>query len=111
MAATKTVYKAKLKYYNGEVYLKGGNYSNGRQAIKIISLPKGELVTKATINVPDIILEDGEVIIKDYSENEGVLKFLQENNIVGPVLDDLISGFETVYIVKINSDLLAEINS
>jgi hypothetical protein len=111
MAVIKTVYKANLKYYNGEVYLQGGYYSNGRQAIKIISLPKGEVVVKATVNVPDIPLEDGEVIIKNYSENEGVLKFLQENNIIGPVLDDAITGFETVYIVKINSDLLSEINS
>lgn len=111
MATIKTVYKARLKYYKGEVYLQGGYYANGRRAIKIMSLPKGEVVVKATVNVPDVSLEDGEVIIKDYAENEGVLKFLQENNIVGPVLDDAITGFETVYIVKINADLLSEINS
>ena len=46
-------------------------------------------------------LEKKKVFIKDYSENEGVLNFLQQNGIVGPVIDTLNNGFVDVYLVEI----------
>lgn len=37
---------------------------------------------KATVNMPDVDPPDGCVFIKDYAENEGMLAFLLENEIV-----------------------------
>jgi hypothetical protein len=38
----------------------------------------------ATVNVPDEHIEPDEVIIKNYSENEGCLPFLITNGVVSP---------------------------
>ena len=43
---------------------------------------RGEPYCAATINVPEEHLEEDEVVIKTYSENEGVLEFLIENKII-----------------------------
>lgn len=59
-----------------------GKYHNGRTAIQIVSAKSGEPYMVASVNVPLVHLEEDEVLIKDYSENAGVLKFLVENNIV-----------------------------
>jgi hypothetical protein len=39
----------------------------------------------ATVNLPDEVLGEDEVIIKNYSENEGCLPFLISNGVVSPV--------------------------
>jgi hypothetical protein len=54
----------------------------------------------ATVNIPDAHLEPDEMVIKNYSENEGVLEFLQENNIVGPIIRTVRTGFVTCPVVK-----------
>jgi hypothetical protein len=38
----------------------------------------------ATVNLPDVVLGQNELLVKDYSENEGMLNFLVENCIVYP---------------------------
>lgn len=71
----------KSKYSDCLIYLDIGKYSNGRIAIQLIDAETGCPVTKATINIPDATLEDNELIIKDYSENEGLLHFLTSNGL------------------------------
>jgi len=55
----------------------------------------------ATVNIPAVVLEKDEVIIKNYSENEGVLEFLIENGIVSQPLRWVASGWVTCPIVKL----------
>jgi hypothetical protein len=50
---------------------------NGRKAIKLIDQEDGMPFCMATINVPQIPLLNDEVIIKNYSENAGVLEMLE----------------------------------
>jgi hypothetical protein len=57
-------------------------YINDRPVIQLISKKSGEPYLVATVNIPEIELESDEVLIKDYSENEGVLDFLEQNKIV-----------------------------
>jgi len=59
-----------------------GKYHNGRTAIQLISVKDGMPYMVATTNLTTVDLKEDEVLIKDYSENAGVLKFLVENNIV-----------------------------
>lgn len=47
------------------------------------------------------LLKDNKVFIKDYSENKGILNFLQKNGIVGPIQEILNNGFVDLYLVEI----------
>jgi hypothetical protein len=95
------MYNLKTPYGSYNVVLEWGNYSNGRRAIELLDAVEGDPVCVATVNLPDIPLGDNEAIIKDYSENEGVLKFLQDYGIVGEVKRWVRTGFVECPIVDI----------
>lgn len=56
----------------------------------------GEIYTVATVNLPAVSLEQDEVLIKDYSENEGVREALEKGNVIGPALASYRTGFAEV---------------
>jgi hypothetical protein len=91
--------KLKTTYSEYDVSLSWGNYSNGRKALRLIDQEDGLPVMTATVNVPEAELTEKEIIVKNYSENEGVLEFLQENGIVGPVKRMLGVGFPVVELL------------
>lgn len=55
-----------------------------RLALTLIDTMDGSPVGVATINVPETNLKPNEVVIKDYSENEGLLDVLVSAGIVIP---------------------------
>jgi hypothetical protein len=65
-----------VKFKKWDCVIVYAQYSNGRTAIQLKDDNDGSPVATATINVPDVYLEKDEVIIKDYSENEGMLDTL-----------------------------------
>jgi len=75
-----------------------GKYANGHNKIQMIDTTDGFPYATASVSVPD--LAEGEVGIKNYSENEGVLEFLLENNIVEPPHRFVESGFVIIPICK-----------
>lgn len=77
-----------------------GNYVNGRTALQLIDVEDGEVVMVATVNIPSSTIEKDELIIKEYSENEGVLEALQKAGIAGPVLRTVRTGFVSCPVVK-----------
>jgi len=94
-------YKLQTPYGSYTVSLEWNKYgSNGRTALELIDVEDGSPVMTATVNIPDAHLEPDEMVIKNYSENEGVLEFLQENNIVGPIIRTVRTGFVTCPVVK-----------
>jgi len=68
-----TVYNCKVLYQK---------YQAGGHRIDLIDLSDGMPVATATVHVPGVKLENNEVIIKDYSENEGIYNALLEYNII-----------------------------
>ena len=78
----------------------GSYHSNGRTALELIDVEDGEVVMVATVNIPDSSIEKDELIIKNYSENEGVLESLQKAGIAGPVLRTVRTGFVSCPVVK-----------
>lgn len=84
-----------------QVFLQLGEYTNSQTALELINTLDGSPVITASISVPDCALEKNELIIKDYSENEGVLSFLVENNIVRPLGRYVNTGLITVQIVEL----------
>jgi len=81
-----------------------GKYANGRTRINLIDDSDNEPYCTATTNLPDVLLLDNEVFIKDYSENEGVLDFLTTNNIVIATNKWATSGFVDVQVCTLNPE-------
>ena len=69
---------------SSKVTIRKRNYSNGRPALELLNAEDGLPYATATVNLPDVLLADNEVLIKDYSENDGMLDFLVNNCIVYP---------------------------
>lgn len=79
--------------------IKFGRYSNLRVAMWAND-DDGLPIVKLTVNAPYIELGESEVIIKNYSENEGVLEDLIEMKVVEPI-KEIIVGFETCKVCKV----------
>lgn len=86
------------------VSIKLGKYANNRISINLIDVSDNQPYAVATTNLPDVLLLDNEVLVKDYSENEGVLEFLTTNNIVVPTDRWVTSGFVDVQVCTLNPE-------
>jgi hypothetical protein len=86
------------------VSVKLDKYANGRTRICLLDTVDNEPYAVASINLPDVLLLDNEVIVKDYSENEGMLEFLTTNNIVFPTDKWVTTGFVDVQICTLNPE-------
>ena len=62
-------------------------YKNNRRAIILTDMEDGSGVAYASVNVPMEELGNDEVIIKNYSENEGLLEVLVEARIISEPVD------------------------
>ncbi len=94
-------YRLQTKHADALVYLKWGKYGNGRDALELVDASDGMVVMKASINIPDFMLDPEEIIVKDYAENEGVLDFLQSNGIIGPTIGFANTGYVKCPFAKI----------
>ena len=99
--------------YNPTIFFGGhrcemqlGRYSNGNKAILLIDDVDSSPVAYATVNVNDVELADNEVMIKDYSENKGMLDALQDSKVVERVVDVVQSGYVDIPVVTINPELV-----
>jgi len=100
--------------YNCNVHF--GVYSNGRIAIELRNAepieeqgytipPNSERIATATVNVVDLErLADDEVLIKDYSENEGMFNALKDAGIISDPLSLEKTGFVAVPRCKLLVD-------
>ena len=87
-----------------EVLVTKRKYSNDRIALELIDTEDGIPYANATVNLPDVLLEENEVLIKDYSENEGILDFLLTNNIVKLTGKGVQSGFAWIPVCILNPE-------
>ena len=75
----------KVKFKGKWFDLKKSEYTNNNRVALILGKEKGfhfENHYVATVNMLDVDLRKDEVIIKDYSENEGIYNALLEANII-----------------------------
>ena len=85
-----------VKFKEWDCVLQFAKYrDNDRTALCLIVAEINELIATCTINIPGEPLGDDQVIIKDYSENEGMLKALTDANVVGPPIRFVYSGYIT----------------
>jgi hypothetical protein len=78
-----------------------GQYRNGQRAIEMIDEADGAPYAVATVALVEEQLSADEVAIKNWSENEGVLESLIENEIVSAPIRYVSSGFVQVPICKL----------
>jgi hypothetical protein len=85
------------KYAPGPIKVSYDTYANGGTAILLLDDRTGERLLTATSWIPG--LGEGEVAVKDYSENEGTLLFLVSNEIVSTP-HKILDGFPICYVTK-----------
>ena len=74
---------------------------NKRTALQLYDLTDGFPVATATVNIPEVELKDDEVLIKDYSENEGMLDALERAGIVWRTGESVSNGRVTIPVAKL----------
>lgn len=91
----------KVKFKSWNCLVSFGRYSNGRTAIRLIDSLDGAPVATATVNVPDVKLAKDEVIIKNWSENSGILRALIDHDVVMDTGKKVRCGITHGYVCKI----------
>lgn len=91
----------KTKYICQDVGFNTGNYSNGRLAITIHDADTFEPLAKVTVNAPEEVIEKDEIIVKNYSENEGMDEWLLEENLVEKDFRNVSVGFALCPVFKL----------
>jgi len=99
--------RVQFKIWDCELIL--NKYRNGRPALSLVAwdddpdndIEQGEPIASCTSNLPDEYLDENEVFIKDYSENEGMLQALLDAKIVLETGRIVRSGFVTLPVCKL----------
>lgn len=74
-------------------------YANGRVALCLVD-DEGPVAT-ATVNLPDADLGKNQVLVKDWSENRGMMAALIEAGVVKPNGETIRSGFVEVPVCEL----------
>ncbi len=91
------------KYCNELVRFKWSTYASGQHALQLFS-PYGSEMT-VTSNMPDHDIAKDEIVVKNYSENEGILAELIRLKIIAqPSVRQIRSGFVTLEVCKLLID-------
>lgn len=83
-----------------QVNLVKKEYGNGRTALQLTAL-NGEPLCVATVNLEQADVPEGHVLIKDYSENQGVLDALIKAGVVGKPISEVPTGFVMVQLCRL----------
>jgi hypothetical protein len=75
-------------------------YSNGRPALVLVDAD-GQRVAVATVNMPEVPLEEGEVLIKGYAENAGMTDALVEAGIIEPPHRAVPAGWVSADVARL----------
>ena len=92
----------KIKFKEWDCILKKEMYQDGeRIALVLVHEIDGDIVAFATTNLPDVPMDDDEVAIKDYAENEGMLKTLIDAGVISQPTAYFPQGFVDFPICKL----------
>jgi hypothetical protein len=91
----------KVIFDEWDCYIEFGEYPNGRTAIELINKEDGDSVLVASVNLPDEILNSGEIAIKNYSENTGVMELLINTGVISQPIRYVNTGMVRIPICKL----------
>jgi len=83
----------KVTFKQWDCILQKRTYPNKRTALQLIDSEDGSPVATATVNFPDEPLNNDEVLIKDYSENEGMYQSLVDAKVISEAIEFIQRGF------------------
>lgn len=81
---------------------------NENLALVLVDEETGEMVSRVTVNTGDK-LPDDVAVVKDYSENSGMLEAITEAGLVKETLKSVQVGYTTCPVVKFNLEDIEEI--
>jgi hypothetical protein len=90
-----------IKFLGFNCRLERGEYNNGRLALELVDIKSDEPVAVATVNMPMEALSKDEVVIKNYSENEGILDALIKAKVISQPIRIVQSGYVSSPICKL----------
>lgn len=88
-----------ITHAGARVNVQLAEYENGRTAIRLLTQDGGAYAT-ASVNLIDEPIQEGEVAVKNWSENEGILEALIEGGIVFPPHRQIRSSFVDVSVCR-----------
>ena len=91
---TKTV-----NFMGEELNVKLSKYANGQNAMQLVDQDGIPFMTASVAH--DVNIDDDCVIIKNYSENEGILEALIEAEIIEKPFCEIPTGFVTLYVAAL----------
>jgi len=91
----------KVQWHGQELSLRWETYQEGDRPALMLVDDSGEVRLTATTNMPDVMLQDGFVIIKDYGENTGIVAALEQAGIVQATGQRIPAGRTTVAICQL----------
>lgn len=85
-------------------------YANGRTALSLLYWDK-EMDgwfphARITVNLPDQHLNEGEVFVKDWAENEEIVDYMTEQGWLIPTGREVVSGFVAPAVMRLAGPLL-----
>jgi hypothetical protein len=91
-----------VKFKKWNCYVEFNRYSqNDRVAIQLVEKDSHDPIAMATVNIDEVPVGEDECLIKDYSENEGVLEALEKAGVVKFTGKTFKSGWVDVHLCKI----------
>lgn len=89
---------------NYEVGFVMQKYYNGCTRLDMVSPIDGPILT-ISVNVENTpCLEEDEILVKDYSENQGIFDWMKKNNLVEEHIMDVRSGYVQLPYIYLNMD-------
>ena len=88
----------KTKYGEYQVEL---DWDTITKVMKLIDSEDRSPVMVVTTNVPGTPLKEDEILVKNWSENEGILEELQRLGVVGEVLAEIPTGYVVAHKVRV----------
>jgi hypothetical protein len=100
------------RFIEGEIAVRFHRYNVDlrRVAITLLTL-SGEALAKVTVHQPAVSLAPEEVLIKDWSENEGLLEALVKAGVIETTGRTEPVGFEDAHVCTLTTDALKEVPS
>lgn len=86
-------------------------YANGRTCLSILywdeDMEGWFPFAKVTTNLPDQHLNEGEVFVKDWSENEAIVAYLEARGILTRTGREVLSGYVAPAVMRLDTSLCA----
>lgn len=91
----------KVRFKDWDCIVQKPQYENGRPALQLVDAEDGSPIAEATVNLPDVPAGPNQVFVKDWSENEGMLRVLTEAGVLKPTGETVRSGFVDVAVCEL----------